>query len=390
MEYRRLGRTEQQVSLLGIGGGYIMLRTIEEGTEIYQRAYELGVNYFDGRYGATSTMQRPVIRQDRAHFIIATKTAENTHDGALTRIEEDLRELDTPYLDIFYLRAYTQEMVDGHFAPGGSIEGVIKAKAQGKIKYIGLAGHSDLTALAHGVQSGLIDVVEFPLNVIRHDAYDYLIPACQEYDVGMVIMKPVNVGLVPAEVCLPWLANQPIHVMAPGISTMEHLEIDVAALDRNPMALSPEEQVLVKYWQEKMDTETCRICEKACHEVCDNKLSIAYMAYHNVFQNELRRLGAKGFMKYPFAPWVKERAEFIFGTGLAQLEMCTHCGKCEEVCPHHLPVMDILERVKEDHIAVLKLIKETNWVAENQNADSPFPEKVLASWIGAKDANTSK
>ena len=390
MEYRRLGRTERQVSLLGIGGGYVMLRTLEEGTRIYQHAYELGVNYFDGRYGATSTMQRPVIRQDREHFVVATKTANNTFDGSMQRIEEDLRELDTDYLDIFYLRAYNQDMIDAHFAPGGSIEGLLKAKEQGKIKHLGLAGHSDLTALAKGVASGLIDVVEFPLNVIRHDAFDKLIPTCQEYDTGMVIMKPMNVGLVPAEVCIPWLANQPIHVMAPGISTMEHLDIDVAALDRNPMKLTQEEQTTVKQWQIKMDSETCRICEKACHDVCDQNLSIAYMLYHNVFQNELRRLGAHSFVNYPFAPWVKERAEFIFSTGLSQLETCTHCGKCEEVCPHHLPVMDLLEKVKEEHIEVLKSLNESNWTEENKEADSPLSEKVLASWIGAKPSPPQK
>jgi predicted aldo/keto reductase-like oxidoreductase len=384
MEYRRLGRTERHVSLLGVGGGYIMLRSIEDGTRIYQRAAELGINYFDGRYGATSTMQKPVIQQDREKFIIATKTATNTRDGAMARIEEDIRELGTEYLDIFYLRAYNHDMIDGHFASGGSIEGLIKAKEQGKIKFLGLAGHSDLTALARGVKTGFIDVVEFPLNIIRHDALQQLIPVCQEYDVGMVIMKPVNVGLVPAEVCLPWLANQPIHVMAPGISTMEQLEKDVKSLDREFMPLSSEEKEQVVFWQNKMDTETCRICDKACHVVCEQELSIAYMAYHNVFQNELRRLGAEGFVNYPFAPWVKERAEYVFETGLAQLEMCTHCGKCEKVCPHNLPVMDILERVKENHAEVLKLLKTINWQEENLNSESPFSEKVLASWIGAK------
>ncbi|MDF1516295.1 MAG: 4Fe-4S dicluster domain-containing protein, partial [Anaerolineae bacterium] len=209
------------------------------------------------------------------------------------------------------------------------------------------------------------------------------------HDTGMVVMKPVNVGLVPAEVSLPWLANQPIHVMAPGISTMEHLELDVAVLDRETLALNAQEWAVVRQWQHKMDTETCRICEGFCHDVCDQKLSIAYMIYHNVFQNELRRLGPQGFINYPFAPWVKERAEYIFDTGLSQLEACTHCGKCEEVCPHQLPVMDLLENVKEDHAEVLKLLKSINWSEENINADSPFPEKILASWIGAKPEKTN-
>lgn len=361
MEYRRLGRTELQVSLLGLGGGYIMLRSIDEGTRIYQRAYEMGINYFDGRYGATSTMQRPVIRQDRDYFVVATKTATDTFDGALERIEEDLLELDTPYLDIFYLRAYNQEMIDGHFASGGSVQGLLKAKEQGKIRYLGLSGHSDLNALARGVKSGIIDVVEFPLNVIRQQAFETLIPACLKHDVGMVIMKPVNVGLVPAEVSLPWLANQPIHVMAPGMSTMEHLELDVAVLNRDPMALSPEEQKKVAKWRQDMNTKTCRICDKACHEVCEKHLPIAYMLYHNVFQNELRRLGPQGLMDYPFASWVKERAESIFETGVRQIDMCNHCGKCEQVCPYHLPIMDLLENIKAEQKEVLTLIRESSW-----------------------------
>ena len=54
MQYRRLGRTELQVSVLGVGGGYVMLLEPERGTRLYQRAYDLGLNYFDGRYGDSS------------------------------------------------------------------------------------------------------------------------------------------------------------------------------------------------------------------------------------------------------------------------------------------------------------------------------------------------
>jgi predicted aldo/keto reductase-like oxidoreductase len=343
----------------------------------------LGVNYFDGRYGYTSTMQRPVIQQDREHFIVGTKTASNTRDAALRRIDEDLEELGTDYLDIFYLRTYNHEMLEAHFAPGGSVEGLLAAREQGKIRAIGLAGHGDLTALAAGVETGLVDVVEFPLNVVRREALEVLIPVCQRHDVGTVIMKPVNVGLVPAEVALPWLANQPVHVMAPGISTMSHLETDVALLDRAPMELSPAEEDEAERWRRKADTETCRICDKVCQAVCEQGMKIDYMIYHNVFANELRRLGVEGFLKYPFAPWVKERAEMIFETGLRELQACTQCGKCEEVCPHHLPVMDLLERVKEDHVAILEALHEINWVEAYQGADSPLPERILQRWIAA-------
>lgn len=377
MDYRRLGRTGRQVSLLGVGGGYVMFLELEAGTQLYQRAYELGVNYFDGRYGYSSTMQRSVIKQNREFFIVGTKTASTTRDKVLERIDEDLKELDTDYLDIFYLRTYTQEMIDQHFAPGGAVEGLLEARRQGKIRALGLAGHSDLTALARGVETGLIDVVEFPLNIVRREACDVLIPACLKHDVGMVIMKPMNVGLAPAEVCLPWLANQPVHVMSPGISTIAQLELDAAVLDRHPMALTPDEEAEVERWREKTDLETCRICDRVCQVVCEQKITIDWQIYHNVYQNELRRLGVEGFLEYPFAAWFKKNAEATFTHTLANLESCDQCGKCEQVCPYHLPVMDIIERIKEQQAELLDALKKANWSTENQQASSPLPTNTL-------------
>lgn len=381
MEYRRLGRTERLVSLMGVGGGYVMMLDLEHGTQLYQRAAELGINYFDGRYGYSSRMQRPLIQRDREHFIIGSKTASTTREEVLQRIDEDLTELGSEYLDIYYLRAYNHEMIDAHFAPGGSVEGLLEARRQGKIRYLALAGHSDLTALARGVETGLIDVVEFPLNVVRREAFDVLIPVLQKHDVGMVIMKPVNVGLVPAEVCLPWLANQPIHVMAPGVSNIEQLELDVALLDRHPMALSPEEEALAERWRVNKDSGTCRICDKVCQIVCEPGLKIDWLLYHNIFQNELRRLGPKGYVEYPFAPWVKEQAGYTFTHTVAELQRCTQCRKCEEVCPYHLPIVSMLEEIKEQEIELLAEIEKADWAEEFKNSDTPLSKKALKSWI---------
>lgn len=358
-----------------------MLRTIEDGVEIYRRAAELGVNYFDGRYGYSTTMQRPVIATDRAHFVVGSKTASTTYNDVLHRIDEDLEVLGTDYLDIYYLRTYNQELLDTHFAPGGSLEGLIEAKKKGKIRAIALAGHSDLSALARGVESGLIDVVEFPLNIVRRDAYDVLIPACLKHDVGMVIMKPVNVGLAPAEISLPWLANQPIHTMPAGISTLEHLEADVACLDRHPMALTPDEEAEVERWRQKTEPQSCRICDKKCQVVCEPGINIDWQIYHNIFQNELRRLGTRGFLEYPFAPWIKEQAEATFANTVTSLQTCTRCGKCEEVCPYHLPVMELVENIKVQQTELLDALRSLSWDTDYKGSDSPLSPKVLASWI---------
>jgi len=377
MIYRRLGRTERQVSLLGVGGGYVMLQEMAAGTAVYQRAYELGINYFDGRYGYSTFMQRPVIKQNREFFIVGSKTASPTRDAAMARIDEDLRELDTPYLDIYYLRAYNHDMIDAYFAPGGAIEALLEARRQGKIRYLGLAGHSDLTALARGVETGLIDVVQFPLNIARREALDNLMPTLLKHDTGMVIMKPLNAGLAPAELALPWLANQPIHVINAGLANMDHLELDAAILDRDPMALSPEEEAAVEQMRQQTTTITCRICIKQCQVVCEPGIVIDWHLYHNIYQNELRRLGTEGFINYSFADWFKRDAEKSFSSSLASLNTCTQCRKCEEVCPYHLPILDMFAQMKGQQADLIEAIKEAGWTEKFKDAQSPLPANYL-------------
>lgn len=380
MHYRRLGRTGYQASLLGVGGGYVMLRDIDAGTRLYRRAAELGINYFDGRYGHSSAMQRPVVERDRGRFILATKTVDHTREGVLCRVDEDLEELGTDYLDIFYLRAYNRDMIAAHFAPGGAVEGLLEARAQGKVRFLGLAGHSDLSALAEGVETGLIDVVEFPLNVVRRDACDVLIPACRRHDAGMVVMKPLNAGLLPPKIALPWLANQPIHVLAAGVSTIEQLEADVAALSRGSIGLSVEGQAETERWRQALDARTCRICDAACQAVCEQGLQIDWHLYHNVFQNELRRLGVEGFLAYPFAQWVKRQAEGMFANTVAQLRSCSRCAKCEAACPHGLPVMAMLAQIEAEQAALLEQLREAGWAEAYQDAPSPLTTRTLAGW----------
>jgi ferredoxin len=115
--------------------------------------------------------------------------------------------------------------------------------------------------------------------------------------------------------------------------------------------------------------------------VCEQGLNIDWILYHNVFQNELRRLGVRGFLEYPFAPWVKKHAEYTFTTTLAEIEACTQCGECEAVCPHHLPVMELLSRMKADQLALVEALAEADWTTLYQDADSPVPAETLASWI---------
>ncbi|MFH1084161.1 MAG: aldo/keto reductase [Chloroflexota bacterium] len=372
MEYRRLGRTELRVSLLGVGGGYVMLKDLAYGTRLYERAAELGLNYFDGRYGASSRMIAPVIRGDRARFVITSKTHDDTRARALARVDDDLAELETDYIDVYFLRTYNHDRRQRHFAPGGSLEGLMEARAQGKIRYIGLAGHSDLSALAAGIETGLIDVVIFPLNVVRRDAFEALIPAAQRHDVGLVAMKPMNVGLLTPEVALPWLAHQPIHTMVPGVSSIEQLERNVAALSRASLALSPEALAEVERVRAALDDQTCRICDHICRAACPQDIRIDTLVYHDVFYNEYLAHGLEGLLTAPLADWVKRDLEGHFARRLETLRACTRCRQCELACPHHLPLLEMFDRMLADHQALTEAVRERGWSDQYRAVESPL------------------
>ena len=361
---------------MGIGGGYVSLLDDDAGRRIYRRGLELGVNYLDGRYGNSNAMLRPLIRGRREQLVLGTKTAEQTAEGALSRIEEDLRELGTDTLDIFYLRTYTQEMLAGHFAPGGSVEGVLKAKEQGKVRALGLAGHSDLTALAKGIETGLVDVCMLPLNIVRREALEQVIPAAQRHDVGITVMKPMSVGMAPARLALPWLATQPIHTLAPGVSTVEQLELDAAVLDRSPMTLTPQEEEEVEGWRQRLDTAACRICDRVCQPVCEAKIPIDVYLYHDTFYNQYRALGLDGFMAVPAAPWVRAAAEEHFARAVQSIRACTHCGKCDPVCPHGLPIESMLEKTAAGYETLLEAVREAGWKTQYGGAASPYAKSV--------------
>lgn len=368
MEYRRLGRTELQVSVLGVGCGYLSVVEGDEGIRLLERAFELGINYFDGRYGDSNFKLRPLLARQRDQCVIVTKTAETTAEGALRRVGEDLDELETDYIDVFLLRTYTREMLQRHLAPGGSIEGLRRARETGKIRFIGISGHGDLTVLAQGIETGLVDVVLFPLNIVRREALELLIPVAQAQDVGLAVMKPVSTGVIPPEVALPWLMTQPIHTIVPGMTTIEHLERDVACLERDQVALSSAEEAEVERWRQGLDHETCRICDELC-QPCEAGLSISWIIHHDVWYNHYRNMGLEAFLRHPWAPWAKRGVEAHFARRLATLQACTRCGLCEERCPHHLPIMRMLERMLADHPPLIEAVKEKGWSSKYEDAE---------------------
>jgi predicted aldo/keto reductase-like oxidoreductase len=190
-------------------------------------------------------------------------------------------------------------------------------------------------------------------------------------------MKPLSVGRIPAEIGLRWLVNQPIHTMAPGMCSLEQLEQDVAAVEKQPAALSNEEQAEVERIRLEIDRYTCRICDRVCQAVCEKNLPIDMLIHHDVMYEHYRNLGLEGYLAYPMTAWARKNAEATFSRRLAALQGCTRCGRCEEVCPHGVRIMDMFDRMIDDHLRVIEAVKEQGWSDQYEEAQAPFKSKRL-------------
>ena len=109
-----------------------------------------------------------------------------------------------------------------------------------------------------------------------------------------------------------------------------------------------------------------------CLQACEQKLNISWMIHHDVWYNHYRNMGLDKFLSYPWAPWAKKGFERFFSRFYALAESCTRCGKCEQVCPYQLPIMDMIEKRLQDHPPLIAALKENGWAEEFKEFVSPY------------------
>lgn len=184
MDYRTLGRTGLQVSVIGLGSEAFVNKGDAFAQEMIDAALEAGVNYFD-LYNP-----EPYIRDSfgkamngrRGKFILQAHLCSAWIDGQYKRTRDmdevkasfaDLfARLGTGYIDVGMIH-YVDEQADFDQVFGGPVLQFAKEQlAAGKIRHLGMSTHNPRIAI-QAVKSGLIDVVMFSVN----PAYDILPPS---------------------------------------------------------------------------------------------------------------------------------------------------------------------------------------------------------------------
>jgi len=170
---RKLGKTDVEVSALGVGGFHLGgAKDQAEATEIVHQAMDAGINFFDNCWeyhdGVSEERMGIALEGRRKDAVLMTKVCTHGRDKkvAMRMLEESLRRLRTDYLDVWQIHevVYWNDP-DLIFAPDRAAEALLEAKKQGKVRFVGFTGHKDpeihLKMLSHDFP---FDTVQMPLN----------------------------------------------------------------------------------------------------------------------------------------------------------------------------------------------------------------------------------
>jgi aryl-alcohol dehydrogenase-like predicted oxidoreductase len=258
---RPFGKSGEEVSLLCVGGAHIGLPEEVEGIRIIHEAIDAGATFMDNAWeynsGLSEIRMGKALARDgyRQKAFLMTKDCAHDRkaDHSLLKLENSLKRLRTDYLDLWQIHEVVwEDDPDKIFAPGGSAEAMLKAKEQGKVRYIGFTGHKSPAIHKRMLSQGFPwDAVQMPLNV--HDAHwqsfeKEIVPICEEQGIAVVAMKSfadgqifkAGSGITPQE-ALRYTMSLPVATVVSGMDRLEILNQNLE-IARNSTPLSDEER----------------------------------------------------------------------------------------------------------------------------------------------------
>ncbi len=191
---RILGKTGEHLSIVGLGGVVYMNEKQERVNQIIQNAIDHGVNYFDvaPTYGNAEELLGPALKPFREDVFLACKTQKRDSAGAEEELNQSLLRLKTDHIDLYQLHALEEiREVDRALGWRGAMDSFLKAKEEGKIRYIGFSAHSSEAAL-RAMDQFDFDTVLFPINYVSYYKENFgaeVIEKAREKRMGILAIK---------------------------------------------------------------------------------------------------------------------------------------------------------------------------------------------------------
>ncbi len=344
MEYRRMGRTGLDVSVIGFGA--ISVASQENLEEMLERGKELGINHIDTARGYPKSEERLgiALAGHRSDFHIASRTKNRDPQQVEEDIETSLKMLQTDHIEVYQIHELSNEKeLERLIAKDGAAHVLQQAKKDGKIGATGVSSHH-LDAAEKAVATGLFDTLVIPFSPVEYSArHLQLIRICKDLDVGVTAMKPMSGGNFVKRVAdnLSFILQHDIAAAITGVHSLAEVEENAAAGSALRILPLDEFDSLVAE-AAALGQSFCRRCGYClpCKEEIPISTIMMSDAYLRGDYRAVHMFGGKPMM-------------IAFRQAV---DKCTQCGECVDRCPYNLPIPDLMpekvaffESVWEEH-----------------------------------------
>lgn len=330
-----LGSTGITVNKNGFGALPIQRVSTEEAVLLARKAYDAGITFFDTArwYSDSEVKLGEAFDGMRDKVVIATKTGATTAEGFWKDLETSLTNLRTDYIDIYQF--HNPSFVPKPGDKSGLYDAAMEAKAQGKIKHIGITNHR-LSVANEAIDSGLYETLQFPFCYLATDKDLELVRKCKEKNMGFIAMKALSGGLITnSAAAYAYIAQFDNVIPIWGVQRESELDEFISYID-NPPVMTDEIKALIDKDRDELLGEFCRGCGYCMP--CPVGIEINNAARMSLM---IRRAPAAGWLT---EDW-QEKMKLI--------EKCLHCGKCKSKCPYGLDTPALLEKNYEDYKKVI-------------------------------------
>ena len=340
----------------------------EETKRMVDAFLDAGFNYFDTAHGYHKEKSEIALREcltsryPRESYVLADKLTENyfkTEADIRPVLEEQLAACGVEYFD-FYLMHSQCALNYPHFKACRAYETAFALKAEGKVRHVGISFHDRAEVL----EQILTEYPEIEVVQIQFNYLDYDDPAvqsrkcyevCVKHGKPVIVMEPVKGGNLvnlpeeakdvldelhggsPASYALRFAAGFPGMMMVlSGMSSMEQMRdnlsfmADFRPLNDTELASIARVQAIFR-GKHLIPCTSCRYCTDGCPK---------HIAIPDLFATmNTRQL---------YHDWNAGYYYDIHTMDGRKASDCVKCGKCEHVCPQHLPIRKLLEDVAKE------------------------------------------